>query len=104
MGLKSRDGGVVKSASKALEAGDVPDVVGLALEDGHGLVHGGHGDLVLHLDEELALDELDAARPEEGSWLGTPGRGRECQRQERKEDGTTHVGDEFKAKTKVMKR
>ncbi len=90
--LQSLDGCVVKSASEAPEAGDVIDMVGITLKGSQGIIQTGRGDLILHLDDELALDEISTPRLDKGGRLGTPGRSGKCQRQQREDGSGTHFG------------
>lgn len=77
---------------EALEALDVVDVVSITLEGAHGLVESRDSGILVELDDVLALDELRSSGLDEGSRRGSLSRGSECQRQESKEGGGTHVG------------
>lgn len=64
----------------------------VALEGVHGVLEGRGGSIIIELDDVLALDELRSSRLDKGGRLGPLGRGGECQRQKREEEGGTHVG------------
>jgi hypothetical protein len=77
----------VDLASKALEAVSV-DVRGLLRESTGSSVDTLGGDMVLHLDDELARDQLSTTGLDDRGITG--GRGGQSQREKGKESGSVH--------------
>ncbi len=84
--------GIAEASSETVEALAV-GVVGIGLDGADGALDGSVDTTALHLNNELAGDELSAARLDDGSRLGAPMRSGHGQGQKSEKSRGTHFED-----------